>query len=53
MNNVIEKVLEEVADNQINLKSEFAREMLAQQICDALLTEIELIMERKKKKNKG
>ena len=51
MNNVIEKVLEDVADNQINLKSEYAREMLAQQICDALLTEIELIMKRNGKSN--
>ena len=52
MNNVIEKVLEEVADDQVNLKSEYARELLAQKICDALLTEIEAIMERQQKSNK-
>ena len=47
MNNIIEKVLEDVADDQINLRSEYAREMLAEKICDALLTEIELIMKSK------
>ena len=49
MNNIIENVLEEFADDQVNLKSAYAREMLAQKICDALLAEIEAIMVREQK----
>lgn len=40
MNNVIEKVLEDVADDQVNLKSESARKFIAEKIAIALLNEI-------------
>ena len=42
MNNIIEKVLKEVKDDQVNLASEAARRILAKKIADALLQEIDV-----------